>query len=128
MRLAFGFIILMFGIEKLKGGTHQFEELGQAMGMFGIHFAPVFWGMMSALTESVGGLLIIAGFFFRPAATLLVLNMVVACATQWHGGPIGGDLPMGKWLQMIALPGVFCLSFFAMMLTGPGRFALGKSP
>jgi putative oxidoreductase len=128
VRLAFGLILVVFGFQKLLGGTDGFRHLGEAMGMFGIHFAPVFWGVMSALTESLGGLMIILGLLFRPAALLLFFNMIVACAVMWHGGPDFGSVPaLGSWLQTFAMPFTFAATFLALLLIGPGKYALGKA-
>jgi putative oxidoreductase len=98
------------------------------MSMFGIHSHYGVFGCMSALTESLGGLLIVLGLWFRPAAFFLCGNMLVACATMWHGGPFGTQDGFGAWLQGFAMPFVFGMTFLALLLLGPGRFAVGKSP
>ena len=46
--------------------------------MFGITFAPVFWGFMVGFTEFVCGLLFWVGLAVRPASILMMWVMFVA--------------------------------------------------
>jgi putative oxidoreductase len=127
LRVGLGVMLTTFGILKLMAGKPTFEWLGNQLAMFGIHWHPVLWGLMAALVETFGGLCLVLGVCFRPAALLLVCNLFVACATLWHGGP---DFSSGKalsdWLQGFAMPCAFAVGSLALLLTGPGRFAFGK--
>jgi putative oxidoreductase len=128
IRLAFGVLIATFGIGKLMAGKALFVQIGSAMAMFGIHWHPAWWGLMCALVESCGGVLVVLGLFFRPAAFLLVGNMAVACATTWKGAPdFSSGMALMGWAQGIALPVSFFAVFLGLLFTGPGRFAAGKS-
>ncbi|MFW6330618.1 MAG: DoxX family protein [Gemmatimonadota bacterium] len=53
-------------------------QVGGAVEHLGIGFGHTFFGFLAALAESVGALLIAAGFLFRPAAALLAGTMLVA--------------------------------------------------
>ncbi len=79
IRLGFGLGFLYFhGWGKLMGGPERWAGVGGAMENLGIGFGHTFFGFMAAFAEAIGGLLIAAGFLFRPAAILVVLTMFVA--------------------------------------------------
>ncbi len=79
LRLGFGLGFLFFhGWGKLIGGPERWAGVGGAMSMFGIDFGHVVFGFLAAFAESIGGLLIAAGLFFRPMAALLAFTMFVA--------------------------------------------------
>jgi putative oxidoreductase len=111
IRVVVGVVMVVFGVNKFMGGQARLEGLGQAIGVFGITFWPLFWGFMAALTETVGGFLLVIGFLFRPAAFFLFFTLLVAVATKW-GGPF----------QEMAFPLVMVALFAGLLFTGPGRF------
>lgn len=106
-------IALAHGWGKIIGGPEQWSSLGQTVQVVGISFLPVFWGFMSAVTEFVGGLLVVLGFLTRPALILLIINMAVAAT-----GHAMGAIP-GSPLHAIELGIVFLALFF----TGPGKYS-----
>lgn len=113
-RLGFGLGFFWFhGLPKLTGGPERWEAIGGAMGNFGIHFAPELWGFLAAFSEGVGGLLIAAGLFFRPAALAIALVMIVAATNHIVSGR-GSPAHAFKnaWL------------FAGFVLIGPGRYSL----
>lgn len=81
-RAGLGSVLACFGIQKLAGGTEMWHGLGSALSHFGITFAPAFWGLCAALSEGIGGICLLAGLFFRPAAASLVFTMIVAATMQ----------------------------------------------
>ena len=85
-RIGLGGMMMVNGIPKLMGGVAKWEGLGSTMQNLGINFAPVFWGFMASFAEGIGGLLIIIGLFFRPAAILLILTMIVAAIQHFASG------------------------------------------
>ena len=107
--------IFIHGLGKITAGPVMWKKLGGAMPDFGINFLPEFWGFMSAFTEFFIPMLIIAGFFFKPAALLLAFNMIVA--TSVHLKNLD---PWGK----IAYPMMMIILFISMFLTGPGKYSL----
>ena len=74
--------------------------------------APGIFATASVLSESVGALLLMAGFFSRTAATILVINFSVATISEAAKGD--------PW----ELPGLYLLGAVALLLTGPGRFSV----
>lgn len=89
--------------------------VGSNMAIFGITFAPAFWGLLAAITEAVGGLLFALGLFFRPVAVLLTGTMVVALATHLAAGD--QFMQYGHALDLLII-------FAASILIGPGRISL----
>ncbi|MCX8494396.1 MAG: DoxX family protein, partial [Chthoniobacterales bacterium] len=92
------------------------------MQFVGVTAYPIFWGLMAALAESVGGFLLLIGFCFRPACLFLVINMVVATTMHFHTTP--GDF-MEKWSvasHAIELGSVF----LSLLLIGPGRYSVDR--
>jgi putative oxidoreductase len=85
------------------------------MSSFGINFAPAFWGFLAAFAESVGGLLMALGLFFRPAALLLTGLMAVALATHL----VAGDnfMIFGHAMDLLIV-------FAASILIGAGKYSL----
>lgn len=117
LRIGLGIIMMIHGVPKLMAGPELWGKLGLAMGVFGIHFTPVFWGFMAAFSEGIGGLLLVLGLGFRPAAGLLSFTMVVA--TLMHCGK--GD-SFNVYSHALSL----AIVFFSLLLTGGGCFALGS--
>ena len=124
IRLAVGASMLLFhGWGKLMGGSATWEAVGGNMANLGIDFWPGFWGLMAALSESVGSVLIALGVLFRPAAAVLALTMMVAAARHLS---LPEDAPGAGWsgashaLELLAV-------YVGLFLAGPGRFTvLGK--
>src|SRR6478735_3204291 len=80
IRVGLGAMFIYHGYPKLMGGPDGWAGLGSSTKYVGIHFAPVFWGFLAALTETLGGFLLLIGLAFRPICLLLVINLIVAAA------------------------------------------------
>jgi|SRR5579872_562419 len=118
IRLGLGVLFIYHGLPKLWGGPPRWEHLGEAMGLIGIHFFPVFWGLMCAVTETLGGLLIIAGLAFRPACLLLVFNLLIAAMFTYKV-----DASFAATTHAIEDAIIFAGLFFI----GPGSISLDKT-
>ena len=107
MRLTLGVIMVAAGYHIVFGGLHQFAELVKHLGL------PSWLGYVSAFTEFLGGLMIIAGFFTRPAAFAICINMAVAIwKVHWHNGLIGSPDRPGYEFALSAATLAFALIFF----------------
>ena len=115
LRLGIGITIFLHGLPKIIGGQEVWTMVGSNMAIFGIAFAPAFWGLLAAITEAVGGLLFALGLFFRPVAVLLTGTMVVALATHLAAGD--QFMQYGHALDLLII-------FAASILIGPGRISL----
>jgi putative oxidoreductase len=118
LRVALGaFYFYVHGWHKLAGGVRAWHEIGLAVRYVGIHFAPVFWGLMAALSETLGCVLLILGFLFRPACLLLLITLIVASAMH---------LRKGQGLEAASHAIELAILFFSLLFIGPGKFSLDK--
>ena len=118
MRAGVGLSFLyIHGFPKMTAGTELWVKLGAAMGNLGIHFAPAFWGFMSASAEFFGGACLVLGLLTRPAAAVLAFNMLVAVTMH---------LTLGQGLETAshALEDLFL--FAGLVFTGGGRYSLDQ--
>jgi putative oxidoreductase len=83
------------------------------MEHFGIGFGHTFFGFMAAFSESIGGLLIALGLFFRPVCVLLCITMVVAS---------GNHIATGRGSPAHSLKNA--AFFLGFLLIGPGKYSL----
>lgn len=76
--------------------------------------APVFFSWMAGISEFVGGLFIVVGFFTRPSAIFLGITMLVAAFVR-HGAD-----PFSNQEKAILYLG-FCI---LLIFTGSGKFGV----
>ncbi len=118
LRLGLGVMFLLHGLPKLTGGPKVWAGLGGSMKNLGIDFFPIFWGFMAAITEGIGGLLLVIGFFYRPTCLLLTFTMVVATLKHYSGGD--------NFMMVTSRPLELAIVFFGLAFIGPGRFSIDK--
>ena len=115
IRITLGGLFMLYGWPKITGGPENWEKLGGSMENLGITFFPVVWGFLAAFAEFGGGLLLIAGFLFRPALLALVFTMFVAVI--FHAAKGEGFDGYYSALQYLLL-------FVGLFVSGPGKYAL----
>ncbi|MGM0599555.1 MAG: DoxX family protein [Candidatus Rifleibacteriota bacterium] len=116
LRLGLGIIMMIHGVPKLSGGVELWQKVGGAMGVFGINFAPAFWGFMAAFSETAGGLFLLLGIGVRIFAALLSFTMLVAFLM--HAGK--GD-PFNVYSHALSL----AIVFLSLIFTGGGSLSIG---
>ena len=114
-RLGVGGMMLLHGIGKLTGGIVWLEQLLQLNGM------PAFLAYGVYLGEIVAPLMLIVGFAVRPAAFILLVNMVFAVGLT-HADDLWLLSPQGGW--MLEVQGLYMLFAVMLMLSGGGRFSV----
>src|SRR5690606_9445662 len=72
LRLSLGVLILLHGIAKVIGGPGGIIGLVQGVGL------PAAFGYLVYVGEVIAPLFVIAGFWTRPAALIIAINMIVA--------------------------------------------------
>ncbi|MBI5889005.1 MAG: DoxX family protein [Deltaproteobacteria bacterium] len=117
LRLGIGAMFVYHGAPKMLGGPAKWEGLGRAAGIFGIDFAPVFWGFMAAVSEFAGGFALILGLFSREFSALLVITMIVAA---------GFHLNRGEGLFGASHAVELGIVFFSFIFIGPGKYSLDE--
>ena len=121
LRIGIGAMFVLHGYPKLIGGPEKWESLGKAMGNIGIHYVPVVWGFMAAITECVGGLLLMLGIMFRPISFLLMFTMIVAATTHFDQN----NTLMKN--AMSSSHSIKCaILFLSLLFIGPGSYRLQK--
>jgi putative oxidoreductase len=123
VRLTLGIIMTVHGYHKVLGGLHNFANMVGQMGL------PAWLGYVSAFTELLGGLLIVVGFFTRPAAFAVCINLCVALLkVHLHNGLMGSPDRPGFEFPLAAATLAFALIFFGAgpisldhVLRGGGR-------
>jgi len=109
--------MLIHGLPKILGGVEGWAGTGMSMANLGITFYPEFWGFMAAFAEFFGAMLLILGFFFRPATFMLTFTMFVAMF--FHLSRLD---PWGK----VAYPLELMFVFAGLFLIGPGRYSIDE--
>ncbi len=123
LRLTLGALFLWaHGWAKLTAGSKGWAEIGSAMSGIGITFWPAFWGFMATMAETVGIVLFIIGFAFRPACLLVAFTMGIAGVFMWHH-PIKDFGRLGSASHAWELG----LVFFSMIFIGPGKYSVDKN-
>lgn len=117
LRIAVGGLMLFHGIGKVLHGVGGISEMLAAKGLSPFLAYGVFIG------EVVAPLLILAGFLTRPAAAILVVNMLFAIGLAHSADIIRLD-EHGAW--PIELPVFYLLGALALVFTGAGRFSVTR--
>jgi len=115
-RLLLAAIFLLSGLAKLAdpAGTAAYvASAGLPAPQLGA------WG--AALLETVGGIALITGYRARPAALVLAVFSVIA-ALAFHN-QLADQNQMIHFMKNLAMAG----GLLQLAITGPGRFALGRS-
>jgi putative oxidoreductase len=115
LRLALGVLILCHGIAKLTGG------IGGISGMVTAHGLPAFFAYGVLVGEVIAPLMILAGFYARIGAMIVVVNMLFAI---WlvHRGDVFALNGQGGWA--IELQGMYLFTALALVLIGSGKFGI----
>ena len=117
LRVTLGVLVLLHGIAKLRGGVDPIVGMVTAAGL------PGFIAYGAYLGEVLGPLMLIAGFYARIGAVLVMINMAFAIGLA-HMGELGQLNQSGGWA--LELQGMFIGTAIAVALLGPGRFSVNN--
>jgi putative oxidoreductase len=116
IRVGIGLGMFYFqGLPKLMGGAAGLETVGSAMGHLGITFGYYYWGLLAAIAEGLGGLLLAAGLIFRPAAAAMAFVMLMAFIEQ-----------LSRPMPVPVHPFNNFWVFVGLFIAGPGRHSLDR--
>jgi putative oxidoreductase len=116
LRVGIGLTFIVHGIQKLVGGQEAWAGVGGGvMSVLGVEGGHALFGVIAALFEAVGGLLLVLGLFTRFACIAIALVMVGALVHHFSAGD-----PYGVWSHPVKV--LFAVG--GLFLTGPGRFSL----
>lgn len=105
--------VIVHGGQKLVAGPVLWTKIGSSVSYLGINFAFTVWGFLAMCAEFFGGLLILFGLFFRPAAFLIIITMFVAAYSS-----------IGKPIGTFAHPIELGITLLGLFFTGPGKYSL----
>jgi len=116
LRVVLGVLILLHGISKISSGV------GGIAGMLSSHGLPGALAYLVYIGEVLAPVLLIAGIYTRPAAWIVVINMLVAL---WlvHTKDLFALGKSGGWA--LELQGMFLFAAVAVAFLGAGRFSVG---
>lgn len=106
---------IVHGGAKLFAGPDVWTKTGSAVSHLGINFSYAAWGFLASCSEFFGGILILLGLFFRPAAALIIITMFVA---------VNRGLSTGGGLNSIVYPLELGITILGLFFTGPGKYSL----
>jgi len=115
LRIGIGGIFILHGYLKLSGGPAAWNGIGQVMGIFGITWAPKFWGFMAAISEFGGGICLALGLFFQIACVFITLTMLVALSLH---------ISQGAPYATVSHPLKILVVMGSLLITGAGRYSL----
>ena len=123
VRVTFSAYIALHGWGKIysNGQFGLHEQLVSGVQSMGFP-APTLFAWMAALTEFVGGILVVLGLLTRPAALALTFNMAVAAFVAHGKDPWYSLKPPSKEMALLYLA-----PFFMLLMTGAGRFAVDRA-
>ncbi len=119
LRVVVGALFVAHGTDKLFGWFNEgmgMEATRQMLTGFG-YTEPGALALVVALSETVGGVLVILGLFFPAGAAALlgVMANVIVVKGDWS-----------LFLGDVELEMVYAAAAFALLFTGPGRFAIDR--
>ena len=116
LRVVLAVLILMHGIAKITGG------IDPIMGMVAKTGLPPALGYLAYVGEVVAPLLILFGIWTRPAALIVVIQMVVAVRLA-HTSQLLDITKTGGWA--LELQAMYLFGALAVALLGAGRYSVG---
>ena len=116
LRVLVGLLVLVHGVSKLQNG------IGPVLGAVANAGLPSAVAYLVYVGEVLAPLLMIAGFWTRPAALVVAGNMLVAIGLV-HGKQIFQLNNTGGWA--IELQAMYLFGALAVALLGAGRFSVG---
>ena len=116
LRVTLGFLILLHGISKIRGGPGFILDVVEKAGL------PEPFGYLVYVGEVLAPVLLIIGIWTRAAALVIAINMFIAILLV-HTGQLLQLSPEGGWA--LELQGLFLLVAVAIALLGAGRYSLG---
>lgn len=123
IRAGVGIILAIAGYNKFMGGEQVLHAIGANIKYIGLdvgtqNVSTMFFGVLAAGAELIGGLGILAGILFRTSAGFLIITMLVA--TLMKVDTSGGDL------TQFGYPLVMCVVLAGLLFTGAGRISVQK--
>lgn len=116
LRVTIGLLTIGHGYPKIIGGLEGWHQLGETfMYPLGIKFLPTMWGFLGAVTEFIGGIMLVLGLGTRIASFALIVMMIIA--TAWH-------IQKGDHFNVYSFPLSLVFVFLAFLIIGGDNYSL----
>ncbi len=115
LRVGIGIIYINFGFTKLMAGQEKWLWLGSQLQYLGISSMPMLFGFKAAMSEFLGGILLVLGCLTRFAAAAIACTMFVAVVMHISKGD--GFSGAAFALSMLLV----CIS---IVVSGGGTFSI----
>lgn len=115
LRLMVGGMMLPHGVAKITGGVGGIAGMLTAKGLPGFLAYGVYVG------EIVAPLLMVAGYWTRPSAAVIAVNMVIAVLLA-HAGDLLSLGPHGGWA--VELQAFYLFGAVASFFLGAGKYSV----
>jgi len=116
LRASLGVLFVYLGGTVLAGGAAKWTHYAVAIRAIGIHSHLQWWGLVGALAQFIGGVLLIFGLFFRLGILLVLATVVVHAISLWKPGSLAAFAPIE-----------FGVILFCLLFIGPGKLSVDKS-
>ena len=117
LRLTLGFLVLLHGVAKIKGGIGFLTPMMQGIGL------PPWAAYGVYLGEVLGPCMVILGLFSRVGAFLIFVNMLFAIGLM-HRNELFALTKHGGWA--LELQGMFLFTALALMFMNAGKYAMTR--
>jgi len=117
LRIVVGGLMLPHGMAKFGEGTIQ--KLG---GMLTANGLPEFFAYGVYVGEVLAPILVIIGYYTRPAAAVFAFNMVVAVGLAHRGDLVSFNPQSGGYA--LEVQSLYMFGALAIMLLGAGKFSI----
>jgi putative oxidoreductase len=118
LRLAVGVLMAFHGVSKLRHGVAWMA------GPLGAHHLPAFVAYGVYVAEVLVPILLILGIFTRPAALVIVFEMIMAMYLVLDGRAFTLDRQTGALMSELQF--LYMLGALAIACLGSGRYAVSK--
>ncbi|HEY7958321.1 MAG: DoxX family protein [Polyangia bacterium] len=117
LRITVGALLLLHGLAKLRHGIAPIHGMVTAKGLPSVLAYGVYIG------EVLAPILVLLGYFTRPAAIVIAINMVVAVALAHSGNVLHLGRSGGSAVELEAL---YFAAALAIALFGAGRYSVSR--
>lgn len=123
IRISVGLIFIYAGYNKFMAGEATLNNIGSNVKYLGLDVgvntvSSMFFGIVAAGAEVLGGLLLAVGFLSRTSSLFLVMTMLVATLYKLDTA--------ARELSEFGFPLIMGIVCLGLLLTGPGRYSIQK--
>jgi putative oxidoreductase len=116
LRVTLGCFLIYFSWSSLTGGAGAWAQFAGPLRRLGLHSHLQWWGLACAIAQTLGGALVIFGFFFRVGLILILLRFIPYVFALWKIRPLIAYAELE-----------LCLILVSLLLIGPGKLSADRN-